>query len=222
MNKVLVIAPHMDDEALGCGGTIAKHVAQKDVVHVCFIAHRIYNHRFDKAANEREKGHARQAVKMLGCEDAIFLDLNDERLDACLQDIIIPLEAVVAKIKPNIVYGPFRGDNNQDHRAVFDAMRVALRPSATPFIQKVMMYEVPSSTDQSPALPENAFTPNYHIDISKHMEKKLKAFKCYKTEDRKFPHPRSAEAIRVLAQKRGVEAGVAYAEGFMILRERWV
>lgn len=219
--NVLVIAPHMDDEVLGCGGTIARHVRSKDNLFVCFVAHRIYNHQFDKEKNEIEKQHAIDAQRALGYKDLAFFELGDERLDASVQDIIIPLEKYVDKIKPNIVYIPFNGDNNQDHRAVFDACRVVLRPSATPLIERVYIYEVPSSTEQSPPLPEYAFLPNYYVDITEYFDKKITAFKCYKTEKRGYPHPRSEEALKVLAQKRGTEIGFKLAEAFMILRSKW-
>jgi LmbE family N-acetylglucosaminyl deacetylase len=218
--NVLVIASHMDDEVLGCGGIIARHVANKDKLYVCFIAHRIYGHRFDKKKSEEEKKHALKAKKVLGYKESIFLDLDDERLDICIQDIIIPLERYVNKIRPNIVYCPFRQDNNQDHRAVFDAARVVFRPSATPFIKAVYMYEVPSSTEQSPPLPECTFLPNHYVNITKYIDKKIEAYRCYETERRDYPHPRSEQALRVLAQKRGIEVGFAYAEALMVLREK--
>ncbi len=219
--KVLVIAPHMDDEVLGCGGTIARHVAGGDEVYVCFVAHRVYDHKFDERKNELERSHAVKAQNVLGYKETLFLDLNDERLDASVQDIIIPLEKHIFKIKPDVVYSAFYGDNNQDHRAVFDAVRVAARPSATPFISKLLMYEVPSSTEQSPQSKDSVFIPNYYVDISDSFDIKAKAFSCYETEKRGFPHPRSQEAIAVLAKKRGIEMGYKYAEAFMILREKW-
>ncbi len=219
--KVLVIATHMDDEVLGCGGAISKHVESGDDPFVCFIAHRIYNHKFDREKNEVEKKHANVAKDILGYNEAYFLDLPDERLDASVQDIIIPVERHIGEIQPEIVYIPFSDDNNQDHRAVFDAARVALRPSATPFTKNIYMYEVPSSTEQSPPLKECAFLPNYYVDITEHIEKKIEAFKSYETEKRDYPHPRSDEALRVLAQKRGTEIGFKFAEAFMILRDKW-
>ncbi len=218
--NILVIAPHLDDEVLGCGGTIARHLKEADSVSVCFIAHRIYDHKFDKEKSEIEKKHATEAKKVLGYKESVFFELNDERLDASVQDIIIPLEEYVSKVKPQVVYCPFREDNNQDHRAVFDAARVALRPLATAFIKNVYMYEVPSSTEQSPNLAECAFLPNYYVEINDYIEKKIEAFRCYATENRSYPHPRSEEALRILAQKRGTEVGFRFAEAFMLLREK--
>lgn len=221
MKKILIIAPHMDDEVLGCGGIIAKHKDSGDNVSVIFVAHRVYNHRFNEQRNNTEKSHAINAKGVLCYDDAIFLDLNDERLDTCIQDILIPLEEYIFKVKPDIIYCPFRGDNSQDHRAVFDATRVAARPSAAIFVKRLYMYEVPSSTEQSPPLQENAFLPNYYVNITKHIDKKIEAYGCYETEKRHYPHPRSEEAIKILAQKRGIESGFEYAEAFMMLRGKW-
>jgi LmbE family N-acetylglucosaminyl deacetylase len=219
--RVLVIAPHMDDEVLGCGGTIVRHIENGDALSVCYIAHRIYEHKFDKVKNDIEKQHTDKAKEMLGYKESVFLNLNDERLDVCIQDILIPLEDYILKIKPDIVYCPFRGDNNQDHRAVFDAVRIATRTSAATFVKRLLMYEVPSSTEQSPPILESAFLPNYYVDITRYIDKKIEAYRCYETEKRHYPHPRSEEAIKILAQKRGIEIGFEYAEAFMMLRDKW-
>ena len=191
------------------------------IFFVCFVAHRVYNHKFDTRKNEIEKAHALKAKEILRYKEAVFFELNDERLDVCAQDIIIPLEQYILKIKPAIVYCPFKGDNNQDHRAVFQAARVALRPVATDFIKKISMYEAPSSTEQSPPLCENAFLPNYYVNITDFIDRKLQAVKCYETEKRQYPHPRSEKALKVLAQKRGTETGFDFAEAFMVLRDKW-
>lgn len=220
--RVLVVTPHMDDEVLGTGGVIARHVDQGDKVHVCFIACRVYNHQFDEARNQLEANCAMKAKDVLGYKEAHFLNLPDERLDACLQDIIIPLEQRVGALAPEVVYLPHRGDNNQDHRAVFQAAQVVFRPVATPYLRRLLCYEVPSSTEQSPPIPEAAFLPNCYVNVGSYLERKLEALRCYETEQRRFPHPRSEEAVRILAQRRGVESGFAAAEAFLILRDRWV
>ncbi len=217
--NVLVIAPHMDDEVLGCGGTIARYVNEGHDVHVVFVAYRIYEHTFDKNANERERESALRAKEILGYQTATFLELSDERLDVCLQDIIIPLEKVVQDYIPEIVLLCHRGDNHQDHRAVFHASRVVLRQSAAPFIKKILCYEIPSSTEQSPSSPGDYFMPNIFINITKTLPAKMDSLKMYQQETRVFPHPRSGRAVEILALKRGTESGFEAAEAFMLYRE---
>lgn len=220
-NTVLVVAPHMDDETLGMGGTIARHSASGDTVHVCFVAHRIYQGRFTEDANKREIEHALLAKEKLGYSQAEFLNLNDERLDVALQDVIKPIEKYIEKINPDIVYSNFYGDNNQDHRAVFQAMRVAIRPYAKAKVKEWYLYEAPSSTDQSPPIAEASFLPNYYVNIESTFNDKVKALECYETEIREFPNPRSPEALEVLAKKRGSETGMQKAEAFMTMRRYW-
>ncbi|MCD4729545.1 MAG: PIG-L family deacetylase [Bacteroidales bacterium] len=215
----MVIAPHLDDEVLGCGGVIAKHVEIGHSIHVCFIAHRVYNHQYDEKKMAIEKEHAKKASHILGYDDMIYLDLPDERLDSCIQDIIIPLEECFENIQPDIVFSPFFQDNNQDHRAVARAVQVVLRPASTRSVKKWMMYETPSSTEQSPNIGLS-FNPTVYYDIESTLAVKLKALNCYETEMRKFPHPRSSEGIKALAMKRGMEAGLCFAESFILVRER--
>lgn len=220
--RVFVVTPHMDDEVLGAGGVIARHVDQGDEVQVCFIACRVYNHRFDEAQNQLEVQCTMKAKEILGYKEAHFLNLPDERLDTCLQDIIIPLEQRVEALAPEVVYLPHRGDNNQDHRAVFRAAQVVFRPVATPYLRRLLCYEVPSSTEQSPPVPEAAFLPNCYVNVGSYLERKLEALRCYDTERRPFPHPRSEEAVRILALRRGSESGFPAAEAFLILRDKWI
>ena len=219
--RVLVIAPHMDDEVLGMGGAIAKHVSEGDEVYVCFVAHRVYEHKYDEEKNRVEIQCALKAKEVLGYKEAEFFNLSDERLDVCIQDVLIPLEAYINKIKPEVVYINHRGDNHQDHKAVFQAAMVALRPSATPHTKKILCYEVPSSTEQSPPFSDLAFLPNLYVNIEKHLKTKIDALRCYQTEKRGFPHPRSLEGVRILAKKRGMEIGFKAAEAFIIMRDEW-
>lgn len=220
-NKVLVIAPHLDDEILGCGGVIAYHLSIGDRVNVCFIADRVYNHIYDKDAVETQRRHALDAQKAIGYQSAHYLCLHDERLDTCAQDIIVPLEEYVYKFRPEIVYSPYQYDNNQDHQAVAKAVQVVLRPLAAVFVKRWLMYETPSSTEQAPNIISPMFRPNTYCDIERYLETKLNAWKCYKNENRCYPHPRSSRAIQALTMKRGMEAGLANAEAFMLVREKY-
>jgi LmbE family N-acetylglucosaminyl deacetylase len=219
--KVLVIAPHMDDEVLGCGGTIRRHVTAGDDVIVCIVTQRAYNHEYDHELISREKDACHRARDILGYNEIVFLDLPDEKLDQSQIDIIVPLEETVNEYRPDIVYLPHRGDNNQDHRAVFEAVRVACRPYAAGGASTLRVYEVPSSTDIVPLYAEWPFLSNYYVDISAVLEDKLKAMACYEAESRPFPHPRSQKGLRTYAMKRGIESGLSAAEAFMVIRDFW-
>ena len=219
--KVLVIAPHMDDEVLGCGGTIIRHVDSGDHVTVCIVANRAYNHKYDQNLIEQEKDCCKKAKEILSYQDLIFLDLYDEKLDQSQIDIIIPLEEVVTKCKPEIVYTPHRGDLNQDHRAIFEAVRVVCRPNAKHAVSTLRAFEVPSSTDQVSATSEWPFLPNYYVNVKDTLERKIQGLQCYSAETKLFPHPRSPEGLRIYAQKRGMEFGIEAAEAFVVLRDNW-
>lgn len=222
MNKsVLVIAAHMDDEVLGPGGTIARHVDQGDEVVVCVVCKRAYDHKFDPKLIAEEKASTERAREILGYGETRFLDLRDELLDERLLDVIIPLEECVMEVKPDLVYTHHRGDSNQDHRAVFQASMIACRVLAGHRVERLVCYEVPSSTDMAPPFAEYAFQPNFYVDISGAVNRKVEALRAYMRELREFPHPRSARGIEVFAAKRGMEIGFQAAEAFNVIRDEW-
>ena len=220
--KILVIAPHMDDEVLGVGATISRHVEQGDHVTVCVVANRAYGHKYIDSAISKEQEAARQAQAVLGYHDLQFLDLPDEQLDRGIIDIIVPLEKVCIEMKPDVVYTCHRGDINQDHQAVFKAATIVCRPISQYRPQRVLCYEVPSSTDQAPPFTELQFMPNLYVNlIPEYLERKVEAMRHYEKESRPFPHPRSPEGIIAYARKRGMEVGFEAAEAFMIVRDIW-
>lgn len=219
--KILVIAPHMDDEVLGVGGTIAKHLKVGDFVGVCFVCKRAYNHQYIEKLIEEEKESALKAKGILGYDEVGFLDLEDELLDHKIQTVLVPLEKYVYKFSPDILYIPHRGDNNQDHRVVFQASMIVARTFGNHKIERILCYEALSSTEQAAPFVEYAFLPNFYIDIKDFLDKKLEALRCYEREGRAYPHPRSSDAVDILAKKRGTEVGFEAAEAFVLVRGRW-
>ena len=216
-----MISAHPDDEILGMGGTIAKHLAAGDTVTVCIVCKRAYNHEYVPALIQEEKDAAWRAAKAIGYSDLRFLDLRDELLDERLLDVIVPLEACVLDVRPDVVYTHHRGDSNQDHRAVFSASMVACRSISQYKVLRILAYEVPSSTDIAPPFPEYAFQPNFYVNVNEFLDRKITALKAYSRELRDFPHPRSALGLEALARKRGMEIGFLAAEAFVIIREQW-
>jgi N-acetylglucosamine malate deacetylase 1 len=219
--KILIVAPHMDDEVLGVGGVIAKHVDNGDEVCVVIVANRVYNHSLDLELVRKDRDRTANAKKILGYNHAIFLGLDDERLDSRIQDIIIPLEEEYNNFLPEIVYANHFGDNNQDHRAVFEAVRVVTRQSQKNPPSKVLLYETPSSTEQSPPILNSTFAPNYFVNIENFLQQKILAMQCYENEIRDYPNPRSIKGVKSYAQFRGIQSGFHYAEAFMIMRDTW-
>jgi N-acetylglucosamine malate deacetylase 1 len=220
MAQILVIAPHMDDEVLGCGGTIARHVQEGDELDVVVACNRAYNREYDQEAIEIEKANALKAKDILGYRQLHFLSLPDERLYAHLQELLEGLEQVIAKVKPSVVYTCNAGDLHQDHRTVAHASNIALRAAASGLsVDRVMAYEVPSGTEQAFPGTVEPFAPNAFVDIDKQIGLKIAAMAAYERESRKFPHPRSEELLRARALFRGTQCGRTHAEAFSLLRE---
>lgn len=214
--KILIIAPHPDDEVLGCGGTIAKHALQGDSVYLCVVT-KAYEPDWSKEfLKERPKEVAR-ANKILGIKKTYFLDLPTIKLDIIPQKKLNEaISKVVNEVRPNIIYVPHRGDLNKDHRLIFEASLVAIRP-VNHSIKKALSYEILSETEWGQLI--EPFVPNVYMDISETFKKKIEAIKAYKSELKLLPHPRSLEIIEVLAKKRGSEVGLKLAEAFMLIKE---
>jgi LmbE family N-acetylglucosaminyl deacetylase len=211
--RVLILAAHPDDEILGCGGTAALHVRRGD--HVTSVvacegqSHRYRGH--DIAMEE----HTRAAAKALGVQDVRMLAMPDQRLDTMtLTEIITPIEAVVRETQPHIVYCQWGGDVNRDHHLLFEAILVATRPTE-PCIEAVLAFDTASSTEW--AYPRR-FVPDTWIDVNETLTQKLDAMRCYETELRDYPHPRSVRALEHRARAWGNQCLMDAAEVFMTIR----
>jgi LmbE family N-acetylglucosaminyl deacetylase len=219
MMRVLVIAPHPDDEVLGCGGTMIKHVSEGDEVYLCVVT-KAYPPEWPEDEIRERRDEVLKVNNILGTKKTYFLDLPTVKLDTIPQkELNEAIAKVINKLQPEIVYIPHGGDVNSDHRLVFEAAMVAIRPRPALAIRKVLCYETLSETEWAAPLAENAFMPNLYVDISGVLATKLKAMSEYKSELKEFPHPRSLEAISALAKIRGATIGVKAAEAFMLIRE---
>lgn len=219
--NILVIAAHPDDEILGVGGAIARHVDEGDSVYVVILAWGVAS-RYEAEFINRQRDNALQASKILGVKETVFVGLGgaDKRFDELpFLDIIKPIEENIMKYKPDILYTHHRGDSNTDHQILFKATMSAARVISPYLVNKILCYETLSSTDQAPPFLEYVFTPNVFINIEKYLEKKLEAMKCYKFEIKEYPHPRSLESIEFQAKIWGHKASCKAAEAFMLVRE---
>lgn len=219
MKTILVVAAHTDDEALGCGGTIAKHVADGDIVHAVFMADGVTSRSAVTQADlQCRLAAAEVAHAILGIREIHYLGLPDNRLDSLpLLDVVQPLEAILREVVPEVVYTHHHGDLNVDHRITHQAVMTACRPIPGSSVKEIYAFEVMSSTEWNTSMPA-PFVPNYFVDISEFLETKLKALEAYRLEMREAPHSRSVEHLDHLAQHRGNSVGVDAAEGFVVVR----
>ena len=221
---VLVCAAHPDDEVLGCGGTMARHVDRGDTVHVIFVADGVGSRQGPRAERERHfrerREAAQNAARIIGCEAPHYLDYPDQRLDTIpLLDITQSIEALLATIEPDTIYTHHGDDLNADHRLVSEATMTAVRPMPGQAVLAVYGFETLSSTEWAFHSRGNAFRPNRFINIAATLERKLDALRAYKAEMRDFPHARSLETVEALARLRGSTVGLVAAEAFTVLRE---
>lgn len=218
MTRVLVIAAHPDDEVLGMGGTIAVHTDRGDVVRVLVVTDgSSTQYPGDAEIRSRKEEEARRAAAELGVEDYVHLDLPDMRLDTLAHvDVNRVVEEHVREFAPVVVY-TVQPDVNNDHRVLFDSVSVATRPVPGRGVRRLLTYAPASSTEWTPAAV-NWFVPNWYVDVTATIERKLAAFAQYETERREYPHPRSERAIRATAEFHGTTCGCEYAEPFVLVR----
>lgn len=222
--SVLVVAAHPDDEVLGCGGTLAGLVAQGAEVHVSFIADGVTS-RGERSDVQLAQVNARQAAAMkaadiLGVKSVTFGDFPDNRLDTvALLDVTQKIESLIAEYRPDIVFTHHGGDLNIDHQRVHEAVVTACRPQLGHPVETLLFFEVPSSTEWQVPGSAAVFAPNWFVDISAGLERKLAALDAYAAELRESPHPRSRDAVEQLARWRGATVGASAAEAFVLGRK---
>jgi LmbE family N-acetylglucosaminyl deacetylase len=219
--NVLVIAPHPDDEVLGCGGTIHRLVGRGHRVTVAIVT-RGWSPLYCLEEVEQVRGEARRASERLGVAELRFMDLPSTGLkDLPANTLNDAFRDLVRAIVPEWVFLPFPGDRHEDHRQAYAAACVALRPTRpNPAVTTIACYETPSETHwHSPGL-EPAFDPNWFVDISEHLDAKLQALQCYGSQLKggDSPPARQPDAVRSLARWRGATVGLAAAEAFFIVR----
>ncbi len=224
-NKVLVVAAHPDDELLGCGATLAKHTRMGDQLEIIIVGEGLTSriHEKDSVHIRKEVNElaakAEAAAKFVGAQNISLLGLADNRLDTYPRlDVVRPIEEKIRKYLPSIIYTHHGSDLNIDHRIVNEAVITAARPMPGFSECSLLFFEVPSSTGWQSPDRANCFLPNWYVDVSEDLEKKMKALQIYHTEMRDWPHARSYKAIEHLARWRGASIGVEAAEAFVVGR----
>jgi len=233
--KILIIAAHPDDEVLGMGGTITKYVKSGHEIKIIIMATGIFARRTKNYRNstqydlekktskslEKElvelQKDALKASKIMGVKNIEFMNFPDNEMDTISNlQVVKKIESLIDQFEPSIIYTHSKYDVNIDHRILYDATITATRPTADCKVKEVYSFEIPSSSEWN--FPSN-FSPNIFIDINKELTTKIKAMKAYKNEIRKFPHPRSVEALNIIAKRWGSVSGLKAAEAFSLVRK---
>jgi LmbE family N-acetylglucosaminyl deacetylase len=220
--KTLVIAPHPDDEVLGMGGTIARLSDEENDITVV-IATKGWAPLFPEPLVDQVRTEAREANALLGVKSLRFMDLPVTRLnEKPLHELNAYFDQVIKEEMPSIVFLPFPGDRHEDHRIIYNACMVALRPLADRrHIEKILCYETVSETHWSAAYMETNFLPQMWVDISPYLPRKVEAMRTYASQVQQEPDARSIEALIALAKWRGSTMGMLAAESFVVVRDCW-
>lgn len=221
---VLVIAAHPDDEVLGCGATAARLASGGEAVHIVIVGEGATSRADTPAGVAAEEVDqlaqaASRAGDAMGARSVTLLGLPDNRLDTLARlDVIQAVEELIERHRPEVVFTHHGGDLNVDHRRVFEAVAVATRPMEGGTVREVLQFEVPSSTEWAFGAVTRIFRPSVFYDVAESIDTKIEAMRCYESEMRPFPHPRSEENLRAAAAHWGAAAGVRAAEAFEPLR----
>tara|TARA_B100001059_G_C17839663_1_gene591203 strand:+ start:1097 stop:1762 length:666 start_codon:yes stop_codon:yes gene_type:complete len=220
MKKVMVVAPHPDDETLGCGGALLKHEDNGDKIYYLLITSMNRSGGWSAKQINKRDIEIKKVEKLFGFKKSFSLGFNTSKLDMIpMADIISSMREVINKIKPEVIYVPCGNDAHTDHQIVSKATSAFSKWFRYPFIKEILEYETISETDFN-FVSEQSFKPNMYIDISKFFLKKLKIMKLYQSELQKPGNPRSIESIEALAKLRGSQSGFKFAESFRIILQR--
>jgi len=219
--NVLVVAPHLDDEVLGCGGTIAKLAADNGYEVYVVVITKGYALQFSEIETEKTRENAKRAHVLLGVKETHYLDFPAANLDSVSHaKLNSRLISIFQQIKPVILFVPFNGDIHLDHQLVFNSSLVAARPNSAISIKTIYAYETLSETNWNASYITPNFVPNVFVDITKFLDKKLTAFRCFTDSGQvqKFPHERSLESLEYLSRLRGSQVFCEAAEAFVLVR----
>ena len=227
--KILVVVAHPDDELLGLGASINKLINDQNCTVRAVILGEGITSRSDERNSEQwvkelkiHRQNIEHARNFIGYESVGIYDFPDNRFDSvALLDIIKVIEKEKSTFQPEIIFTHHGGDVNIDHQRTFEAVITATRPMEDEIVKTIITFETPSGTEWIASSDPRKFTPNLFIEVSeKNLEAKIKGMECYEFEKRKYPHPRSPEALKILAEYRGITSGLKFAEAFTIVRSK--
>jgi len=220
MKNVLIVAPHADDETLGCGGTILRHIAAGDSVHWLLVTTMSGSASYTEQQISNRQSEIKKVAASYQFSSVIQLNFAPAMLDTLPKSQLIgTISNEISTLEPSIIYVPYRNDAHSDHEYVFDATLACCKSFRAPFVRQVLAYETMSETDFGFKPEDGGFRPNYYVDITDFLQQKLQILNIYSSEVAQFPFPRSEQALQALSMVRGSQCGVNAAESFMMLRE---
>lgn len=216
--KILIFAPHRDDEILGCGGTMLKRKAAGDHITVCLVTAREGD--VLPACTQRIHDEMKRCHAYIGVDEYIGFPFGANKLELFTRlEFNKAFDDAVRQVQPDEVYLPFWGDMQKDHQMTVDGAMVALRSKNSYAPKRVYAYETLSETGINVPSINNTFAPTVYEDISDYLERKLEAMNFYQSQLHPFPDLRSLETVEALAKFRGAMVNVKAAEAFMLIRE---
>ncbi|MCO5249488.1 MAG: PIG-L family deacetylase [Chitinophagales bacterium] len=223
----MIVVAHPDDEILGLGGSMHKLIYKFNIQTQVIILGEGITSRDENRSIEKWKSElnnlkkcTNSAKKIIGYQEVNFYEFPDNRFDSIdLLDIIKVIEKEIEVFRPNIIFTHHGGDLNIDHQKTFEAVITACRPIVNEDAKTIITFETPSSTEWQSPYNSQPFLPNLFFSIDKdNLEAKIKAMELYTSEKKKYPHPRSPEALEARAKIWGTTVGCIYAEPFQIIR----
>jgi N-acetylglucosamine malate deacetylase 1 len=219
VKRLLVIAPHPDDEVLGVGGTMARYAEAGAEVSVLIIT-KTYPHLFVEQHDIRVREETKAAHAILGITNTLYLEFPAAELDKVAhREMNAEVGRIVRELRPDALFLPFTGDIHQDHQSVFNSALVAARPIDDCPVKRIYAYETLSETNWNAPYLTPGFLPNVFVEITGQLERKLQAMQAYASQVKAPPHERSVEALRALATLRGATVSLPAAEAFVLVRD---
>jgi LmbE family N-acetylglucosaminyl deacetylase len=216
--KLLIVSPHPDDETLGAGGTLLRSKKEGNNIFWLNFTDKSEDYGYSAEEVKIRRSEIQRVEKAYSFDGFYNLGLKPCFLSKYPEGELIDKTAkILDKVKPEVVILPFKNDPHSDHRIIFELVYSCIKVFRAHFLKETLMMEILSETEFSSS--DNGFVPNYFVDISAHLEKKISIMQNYKKELQDHPFPRSISNIRALATYRGAIAGCKYAESFILIKK---
>lgn len=220
MKKVLIVAPHADDETLGCGGTILRYIKEGHEVHWLLVTGMREEFGFTQEQITKRNIEIDKVNNLYGFTSLNQLNFPPAALETVSKEkLISTVSKVINEIKPDEVFTTYRNDAHSDHEIVYDIVMSCTKSFRYPFIKKVLAYETMSETDFGLKPEDGGFRPNTFIDIGLFLETKLDILEVFESEVCEFPFPRSRKSLESLAFVRGAQSNCNAAEAYFMVKE---